>query len=387
MTSGNREQFSTALGLSAVLNAVLFLGIAWAMAVHRGFFAAWSVASESAQPLEELMITVEPESAAPDVTAAMKLPEPAPMTQENPATDQQHLEFKPGYLTAPDDTPDAEPDSKNPDLVSSRNMRAASRIEGSDDGIANRPTLQASRDRPQLDLRDADFINGNAQSPAPSTPGVAMNLPSPTLTPPSPTASPTSADNASASSAGPATLIDTPPESAPLALRDDSGAATTVAAPQATVKPPDPLDPLTASVLPPPAARAGGVQISQRIGKMNGKIKNKGADSVDAVKTPGAVYGQVIDRTFQAIQKVRQVQVKDLIKRGSVVVAYEVDMLGNISNVRITNPGEANPIMQDLSITTVMKARLTPPPMELFQDPSLVVNGNRLRLTYTFLYY
>jgi hypothetical protein len=381
MSTGDREQFSTALGLSAAVNVALFLGIAWAMAVSQGLFpASKQPVAESPPAVQELIITAEATPPAP----SMALPEPAPAPPKNErgGPDGVLQELRRQYITAPGEAPEEAPGDPATTLISSRNLRAASRIKGNPDGQTNSPTLQGSHDLPQLDLRNAEFINGDAKSQAPPAPGLTMSMPSPGL-----------ASNASLSvpaqtGSEPAeNQADSPPEAAPLAFRDDSASSSVAASPQATPKPNStPLNRDSTPGPPSAAARPGGIQVRQRIGKVNGKTITEGADSVDAVKTPEAAYAKTIKQTFDSIQQTRQQQVKDLVIRGSIVVIYELDTLGRISNVRLANPGVTNAIMQDLSITTIMSAKLPPPPMELFQNPSLVVPGNRLRLTYTFHY-
>ncbi|RYD37028.1 MAG: hypothetical protein EOP86_04440, partial [Verrucomicrobiaceae bacterium] len=199
--TGERDQLGTALGLSALVNAALFLAVVWAMAVERGLLAHTRPPAASAPGAAvEMVISAEPEP-------ALRLPEPelAPMVKEKKKPKPQ-----PGFVEAPDDAPEGTPENRDTAFVSSRNMLAASELGPSQNGIDGLPTLNGRPDVPTLDLRDQDFRDGafdgdsRAQTAAP-VPSPAMLLPpaAPGLAPPT------------------STEADKPPETAaPLAFKD-----------------------------------------------------------------------------------------------------------------------------------------------------------------------
>ena len=72
---------------------------------------------------------------------------------------------------------------------------------------------------------------------------------------------------------------------------------------------------------------------------------------------------------------------------GLVEVEFEVDPKGRISNVKLANPGEANPVMQDCALSAVIDAKLPSPPTELFEELQDNLTGGRMRCSFSFLIY
>ncbi|MES2706255.1 MAG: hypothetical protein V4726_06570 [Verrucomicrobiota bacterium] len=367
--TGDREQFGTALGLSAGVNAVLFLAIVWAMAVQRGLFP--HSRPVSAEPeMTEIVLSMEPESRLPE-------PELSPAVKVSPTP---RPKADPRFVEAPDGTPEQSPENSRTTLISSRNTRAASELDAEENGAEGLPTVHGAPDRPVLDLRDSDFRDGDSQSTTPSTAGAAMKSPAPE---PLPLDRPPSALRAHPLQSPPGS---TPAEAPPLAFRDNFSPHTVplqASRPAAPVTPPpSEIPPAPLDSRPPAALRS-----QRRAARISGKITNKGSASVDALKTPEGRYDQANYAAFEKNWRPRQAGLKGLIQRGSVEVYYEIDAQGRISGVKLMNPGEANPILQDLAVSSVLNAKLPPPPPELFDFPDSSGNGGRLRRIFTFLHF
>lgn len=367
--TGDREQFGTALGLSAGVNAALFLAIVWAMAVQRGLFPH-SRAVPAEPEMTEIMLSMEPEP---------RLPEPE-LSQAGKVSPEPKPKADPRFVEAPDGIPEQSPENSRTTLISSRNTRAASELDAEENGAEGLPTVHGTPDRPVLDLRDSDFRDGDSQATTPSAAGTAMKSPAPE---PLPLDRPPSALRADPPQSPPGS---TPPEASPLAFRDNLSSH---AAPLPASRPAPPVTPTPPGGPPasldsgPPAA----LRSQRRAARVSGKITNKGSASVDALKTPEGRYNQANYAAFEKNWRPRQAGLKDFIKRGSVEVYYEIDAQGRISGVKLMNPGEANPILQDLAISSVLNARLPPPPPELFDSPDSAGNGGRLRRIFTFLHF
>ncbi len=388
--TAERQQLGFAFGLSAALNLLLLFGLAWAMAVTEGLtrssrrsLAALSQAAPALPETVTLMLS-------PDI------PEPAD-TPRRP------------FVNSPDDAPDQAPlDQSSAPFISSQNLRAASEGDASVDGLKNRIT-QEGIDKPFLDLRDSDFRDG---TPEPAPP-VADRPPE---SPPSPSVEPaTQAALAAPAMAPPATEttpLETPPaepypSNFPPEPTTPRGDPLPVAPPEADA-PPAFRDPAAPRLLPVPAANAPRpnpvraapplTRIPDRVPEAAyapgmkktrslGTISNKGRASLDAVATAEGRFGKAIRTEIEKAWRRRMLTLSGMANPGLVEVEFEVDPKGRISNVRLTNPGEANPVMQDCALSAVIDAKLPVPPAELFEDLRDNLTGGRMRCSFSFLIY
>ena len=368
--TAERQQFSLALGLAVAGNLLLFLLIAWSMAVTRGLTrhspGKPSVAALAPSPL-------------PDVISLVLSPEPSPAPD---TVDRQ-------MVNSPDDQTETTPSDDATRFISSRNMRAASEEAASPDGLAGRATQQGI-DKPFLDLRDSDFRDGAApadrppETPAPPAPEAPPPPPETALkspsqekildTPPETTPEP-------ATAAPPAPV---PPVEAPPAFRDNAA--------ETLLPLPAPVPPLPASRLPPLTRIPDRVpEASYRPGlrksKSLGTISKKGASSLDAKATAEGRFGKTIRSAIEKTWRRRMLTLSGLANPGLVEVDFEVDAKGRISNVKLANPGEANPVMQDCALSAIIDAKLPPPPPELFEELRDSLTGGRMRCSFSFLIY
>ena len=224
--TAERSQFSLALGLSAGVNLLLFLFIAWSMAVTQGLTGNKPGSAMAHAPLAQAAEVL------PEVISFVLSAEPEPLNAP-----------KRGMVNSPEDQPDLAPDNPATRFISSTNMRAASEEAASRDGVAGLATQQGL-DKPFLDLRDSEFRDGEREAgrpPEASPPPAALSgsvpaLPPPPLpeppvddTPPPPT--PTKPENSS--SAEEPAAADSPPQKEVLSDASQTSVVTTTPAPPA----------------------------------------------------------------------------------------------------------------------------------------------------------
>ena len=329
--TAERQQFSLALALSAGVNLLLFLFMVWLMAVSQGLRHQPSLAV-SINPLEPAEVVVQ------------FIPPPAEKTSQ-PAT------APPGKVLSPDDVedaPEAPPDSQ---FTSDRNLRAASEAEASAGGQQDRIS-QRGIDHPSLDLRDSDFQNGDAAHNRPPEPSPPPAAPMAATSPP---------------------VLDTPPGTTPA-----PEAAPAFLDPAATAL--LPLNPKAAPTAAPPAPSQYVPGRTKT--KSLGTITNQGKASVNARATAGDKF----ERTaFTAVEKLWRPKLKSLSGLVSSAspqfaeIEFEIDRRGRISNVKLLNPNESNPVFQDCALSAIIEARLPPPPPSLFEENKDSLSGGRLR--------
>ena len=378
--TAERQQFSLALGLAVAVNLLLVLLVVWSMAVTAGL---------TRHPAHLIPVPAAAFAPLPDVITLVLSPEPVPAPD---APERQ-------MVLSPEDQPETSPTDEATRFISSRDMRAASEEAPSPDGLAGRSTQQGL-DKPYLDLRDSDFRDGEAPADRPPTPPIA---PAPDSTPPPPEPIP--------KSDSPEKNEDTPPETEPEPAPAPPLAPTT--APETPAAPPAFRDMAAENLLPLPdaaATRPPGrrpaisppqpplTRIPDRVpessyrpglrkSKSLGTISNKGASSVDAKATAEGRFGKNIRTAIEKTWRRRMLTLSGLANPGLVEVDFEVDVKGRISNVKLANPGEANPVMQDCALSAVIDAKLPPPPPELFEELRDSLTGGRMRCSFSFLIY
>lgn len=376
--TAERQQFNLALGLAVVGNLLLVLLVAWSMAVTRGLTRHPANLNPAAAPASATL---------PDIVTLVLSPESVPAPD---APERQ-------MVLSPDDQPETAPEDDATRFISSRDMRAASEEPPSPDGLAGRATQQGL-DKPYLDLRDSDFRDGEAAPDRPPAPPVA---PAPESTPPPPEPAPKSVSQEKTEETPPETkpapdpptplASSTAPETtpAPPAFRDNA-AETLLPLPDAAATRPTGRKP---AVSPPPLTRIPDriPETSYRPGlrksKSLGTISNKGPSSVDAKATAEGRFGKTIRTAIEKTWRRRMLTLSGLANPGLVEVDFEVDVKGRISNVKLANPGEANPVMQDCALSAVIDAKLPPPPPELFEELRDSLTGGRMRCSFSFLIY
>ena len=401
--TAERSQFSLALGLSAGVNLLLFLFIAWSMAVTQGLTGNKPGSAMAHAPLAQAAEVL------PEVISFVLSAEPEPLNAP-----------KRGMVNSPEDQPDLAPDNPATRFISSTNMRAASEEAASRDGVAGLATQQGL-DKPFLDLRDSEFRDGEREagrppeaSPQPAAlSGSVPPLPPPPLpeppvddTPPPPT--PTKPENSS--SAEEPVAADSPPQEEVLSDASQTSVVNTTPAPPAfrdsdsqnliprpaeipvpqfrsKTRPPTPPGPPPNALQRIPDRVPEGYRPGLKKARIQGDISNRGRSSVDAVATAEGRFGKLIRTAIEKTWRRRMLGLASLANPGLVEVEFEVDPKGRISNVRLANPGEANPVMQDCALSAVIEAKLPPPPLELFEELQDNLTGGRMRCSFSFLIY
>lgn len=134
----------------------------------------------------------------------------------------------------------------------------------------------------------------------------------------------------------------------------------------------------------PEARYAAGTKKTKSLGSISNKA---GKSSVDAVATAEGRFGKLLRTAIEKTWRRRMLGVSGMANPGLVEVEFEVDPKGRISNVRLANPGEANPVMQDVALSAVIDAKLPAPPAQLFEDLRDNLSGGRMRCSFSFLIY
>jgi hypothetical protein len=329
--TAERQQFSQALALSAGVNLLLFLAVVWLMAVSQGL-----------SPQRSLSVSMNPPQ--PAEVVIQFVPPPAENPVQPPGT-------APGKVLSPDDVedaPEAPPDSQ---FTSDRNLRAASETDASPGGQRGMIS-QRGIDHPSLDLRDSDFHNGDTANNRPPEPSPPPASPMAAASPP---------------------VLDTPP-----GTTSTPDAAPAFRYPTATAL--VPLNPKAAPAAAPPAPSQYVPGRTKT--KSLGTITNQGKASVNARATAGDKFERTAYTAVEKLWRPKLKSLSGLVSSASpqfAEIEFEIDRQGHISNVKLLNADEANPVFQDCALSAIIEARLPPPPPSLFEENKDNLIGGRLR--------
>jgi outer membrane biosynthesis protein TonB len=283
-------------------------------------------------------------------------------------------------VVAREDVPVLAPlDSATP-FISDRNMRAAAvsaPVAGADPRIGNQEGVAL----PGLSLFNANASSGAEPAPPPSPPSEAV-----AETPPSPPPAPSGNER--------------PPESATVQTNDPTAPAAPkkgAEAPALRELPPDPLalsdiKPRSkAPARPPvdpahPSPRAGKKPVVSSVKtKVEGSLAVRGSDSsVDAKDTPEGRFYSAMHESIGLIWNTRLASVHGLSGTGVVEVEFDIDLSGRVSNVKLVDPGKANPILEDVCLTSVIKAKIPPLPASLKREIQDPLSGGKLHQKINF---
>ena len=297
-----------------------------------------------------------------------------------------------------EDQPALAPFNKDTPFISSQNMRAASTSApkaGADPNLINLDGNEGAG----LSLATRNFSPGSEAQPAsastppepPAPPAASPESPDPVMAaksqappanerPPDPAAAVKTSDPLAPVPA------DKPPE--PIAMRE------TLPEPLALTKPADapvrqksppvtPRDPLSGK--PNPAQVSRSPVVSSVKSKSAGALAVRGdRDSLDARDTAEGRYNNTVYERVGLLWNARIATVRGLAGRGSVEVAFDIDAKGRISNVRLEDPGKANPILEDACLSAIIKAKLPPPPAEMQRELNDPLSGGKLRRKFSF---
>ena len=382
MTSTAR-QFGLFFGLSTAFHAVLFVVAAWLMMVGIFQTASLSFSDPPVPAAEEMVVVVESEVPVPD------LPE---------ATRKKISEAIKSIRTNDDQlNPDVEPG--DPKFISDRTTHAATEMAPDPNGDVNLPN-QKGANSPVLDLVDRHFAKGEyspeerinsrpanpLQPPAPPpTPAVAqVPQPAPPKPPTAPKElAPTEDPLSDLKTKSP---LDTPKETAmketkldklvpmetpPKTAANDQPKSTPAA-------PPSSSGPGTPRGKNPDAAT-----ILTRKNTLRGGISNQGKAAVEALGTEQGKYLAKVESAISQKFTPACMRDRDRISYGAVQVEFDLNPRGAVENLRVTNPRETSPILQDIVLGVILESKIPPIPKEL--NDYLI--GDRLHITYGFLFH
>lgn len=387
------------LAASLGLHGLTLLAAAWIDTVFPTLRAEKRLSDVNPPKEEESTAAGEVEPETEDVaiifTAA---PEPPKAPPE--VTELKRPQEAGGKSTviAREDQPALAPLNPDTPFISSRNMRASnagSAVAGAD---PNKIT-QDGLDRDSISLTNEGYTPGeesgappgaaqpaaDATPPAPPDPVMAQNsLPAPPPSdsrPPEPTDQPRTEDPLSPAPAPKPdktiALRETQPQAMPLSPNSPTPAPPR---PRPQPKPPSPVARNANSPSPGQRARVSSVK-----SKSVGSISNRGEESsVDARETAEGRYNSQVHQRIGLIWNARLSTVRGLAGLGSVEVDFEIDATGRVSNVKLVDAGKANPILEDVCLTSIIKAKLPPPPEEMLRELRDPLSNGKLRRRFTF---
>jgi outer membrane biosynthesis protein TonB len=373
---------AASLGLHGLLALVAAV---WLMLPQWSFLPRMPM--EAAQPepeAQELPDLAEVEVTFVTPEELLKLPTAKPLS---PEAKPKPAEKAPGsvHVVASEDMPALAPFESATSFISDRNLRAASTsapIPGANPLIPN----QDGAELPGLSLFNANPTSGSQKpQPRPSPPSVVQP-------PPTPQPEPQPDDRPPESIA----KVSTADPNAPAPPREEPKT------PSMRERPPDPLamteiNPRTESKSkdkppqdPDPQSTKGQAAgprpvVSSVKTKVAGGIAIRGPESsVDAKDTPEGRFLSAMHDRIGLLWNSRLAMNRGIAGSGSVEVEFDIDINSRISNVRLVDPGKANPILEDICLTSVIKARLPPLPPSMKREVQDPLNGGKIRRKVTF---
>ncbi len=319
------------------------------------------------------------------------VPPPPPVTSSAPPPS--------GTMTVRprEDQPALAPFNQNTPFISSQNMRAAATTAptpGADPNRFNQDGHKISG----LSLTTTDFIPGSeAQPPAdsrpPEPPPPPPDSPDPVIVeksqPPPPAKNERPPEpSATVKTDDPLAPAPTPKPAETLAMRETTPESLTL-----TKTAGAPARPKTPPARPPDPVRGkpSRAQVSRSPVLSSVKTKSAGAlsirgdeSSVDALDTPEGRYNNAVYEQVGLLWNSRLATVRGLAGLGTVEVEFDIDPRGRVSNVKLVDPGKANPVLEDVCLTSIIKAKLPPPPAEMQKELGDPLSGGKLRRKFTF---
>ena len=275
-----------------------------------------------------------------------------------------------------EDQPALAPLNANTPFISSQNMRAAATSApraGADPNLINQDGIGDAG----LSLTTRDFVPGHEKelSPPPATDPVVSTESAPpppdNQRPPEPDAVVKTADPLAPAPADPVVKMrERPPETLTLTQGADSP-------PRPKTPPVPPRDPAVSN---PARSQAGRNPLTSSVKtKSTGGMAVRGDEnSVDARDTPEGRFIATMHERIGLLWNSRLATVHSLAGTGVVEVEFDIDVNGRIANVRLVDPGKANPILEDVCLTSVIKAKLPPLPASLKRELDDPLSGGRL---------
>ena len=362
-----RRQIVMALVASATLHLVIFALAAVAIALHALLLALSPEVIEAARPKPppqplEIQI-VEPPQVDPQLFTLKEAPKPQPQYLDSTGLAKAE---KP-----PEDAP----------FESDQDMAAASEKAGT--GDLPLPSVEGRTDRPMPGFTNQAAVVGSPTEPP--APDVAMQVtpvaPSPEPTPPNPIVK---AD-------------EPPPADKPVPEVLDNEMAFPPANPPEPEKPVVPELPIPPPLKPQPIPEMARLttpspkvapltkpayQSQQEKTRIEGNISNRGKASVDAVRTPLAVYKKQISEAIGSRWLYYVKQRMDVVTIGAATVNFFVTKEGRVQSVRIID-NTSNESFAQLCKQSVREAEFAPAPPETFS----AMKDGRLEITFTFNLY
>ncbi len=379
-----RRQVTIGLILSALLHALVLLFIVTRSAVLRVLMALLLMLG---------VRTCEPE-APPKIQFAKAKPklksleiELVPLPPEPPKLFTLNEKDKPEFLDSTGLAP-AEKPAEKPTFESDQDMIAASLNDPT--GDAPLPSMEGRKDLGFTNFKTQNALLGAKPELFPDIALAAAPTPSKTIYKPQPVRDPKPESQ-------------TPPEKPPEPQKPPDKTETFAPddlkhvelpnenqfpVPPKKPKAPEPIMPPTrpqpsqemAKLVPPDAKPA--YQPNQVQTKIEGSISNRGAASVDAVKTPLGVFKKKISEAIGSRWHYYMKQRNDLVTVGLARVTFFVTKDGRVQDVRVID-NSSNDMFAFACKQSILEAEIPPAPPEAFQ----AMKDERMEITFTFNLY
>jgi outer membrane biosynthesis protein TonB len=278
----------------------------------------------------------------------------------------------------------ADPLNRKTAYASNQTMRAASTAAPTPGADPNRIS-QDGDEIPALILNTRDFIPGGGPEGLPQPPPSEMVETRPAL--------PADAPDNEERPPDPKNAVKTDDPLAP-APANEKNHDHPVIEPPLRDRSPDPLsladapsirkiqDPVTPGGNSPHQAKGSVSSVKTKsIGAVKLRAGEAGADAVDS---PVGRYQAVVRERVGAILNARLAAVRGLAGAGVVEVEYDIDAKGNVSGVKLVDPGKANAVFEDVCLTAIIKVKLPTPPDEWLSELRDPLSSGKVHCTFTF---
>jgi len=150
-------------------------------------------------------------------------------------------------------------------------------------------------------------------------------------------------------------------------------------------RPKPPIRPPADPVQPSNSKSGAKPVVSSVKSKVEGSLSVNGKDSsVDAKDTPEGRFYSAMHESIGLIWNTRLASVHGLSGSGVVEVEFDIDINGRVSNVKLVDPGKANPVLEDVCLTSVIKAKIPPLPASLKREIQDPISGGKLHQKINF---
>ncbi len=363
-----RRQITVAIVLSALLHLALLIGVGWFFVTQAPPKIQFARAKPKLKPLEIELI---------------------PFPKEEPKLFTLNEQNKPEYLDS-SGLAAAKKAADNPLFESDQDMIAAS--QNAPSGNKPLPSMEGRRDLSFTNFKSQHALLGPkadpfprdislAAAPAPTAPIFKPQPIQPEIPPEKPPEEKSEPKKLAATTPDDLKKVELPNENQ-FPMPPKKPPVPEPIMPPSRPQPSAELAKLTTPAPKPPAAPKTGYQPNLEQTKIEGSISNRGAASVDAVKTPLGVFKKQISEAIGSRWHYYIKQRNDLVTVGLARVSFFVTKDGRIQDVRVID-NSSNDIFAFACKQSILEAEVPPAPPEAFE----AMKDGRMEITFTFNLY